>query len=81
MDVDGWNADWLVYWMICLIFSNKRIFQKPPSSFSPLSTEWSSCGVWDRAAGESHRTGSELDENILAGRGPCTHSQQVESRL
>lgn len=45
--MDGWNADWLVYWMICLkSFPNKRIFQKPPSPFA-FGTEWASCGVWD----------------------------------
>lgn len=38
--------------------------------------------VWGvgRAAGESLQDWGELDENILAGRGPCTHSQEVESQ-
>lgn len=35
--VDGWNADWLVYGMICLkSFPNTRIFQKPLILLSPL---------------------------------------------
>lgn len=72
--MDGWNADWLVYWMICLkSFPNRRIFQKPPLLLSPLVQNGARVGCG--TCGESlQKDWGELDENILAGRGLCTHT-------
>lgn len=56
--MDGWNADWLVYWMICLkVFSKQRIFQKPPSPFRLWYKNGAHCGVWDVLQVSLCRTG------------------------
>ena len=44
--VDGWNADWLVYGMICLkVLSKQEDIPEAPATPFSFGTEWSSCGM------------------------------------